>query len=341
MRVFVTHNPEDLDAYYARSLPDLRAIAEVTLNPLDRDLESGELAEAAAHHDVIIAHRSTPADALLFETLPDLLALLRCAIDVSTIDVDAASQHGILVANADKSFIASTAELAIGLLLDVARNISASACDYRAGVEPPQRPGWQISGLTAGIIGYGSIGAYLAVTLRALGMTVLVNDHDPDVGVGDDITPASLGELLSASDVVFPLTPGGSETAGLIGVDQLATMKPGAALINVSRGEVLDEGAVLDALDSGRLSGLGIDVGQSHDQRPSAALAAHPLVVATPHLGGLTAANADAQADSSVKQVAAMIAHDAPPRSLNFDDAHRLRAWWNQEQSPDEQRNPS
>ena len=99
-------------------------------------------------------------------------------------------------------------------------------------------------------------------------------------------------------------------------------------LVNVSRGELLDEAAVAAALDSGHLAGLAMDVGRAPDQRPSPALASRPGVVATPHLGGLTPENADAQALSSVEQVRAILAGATPPRVVNIGDARRLRAWW-------------
>lgn len=327
MRVFLTHNPEDRRAYYGRALPELAAICEVVQNPLDRDLSSEELIEAARDCQVIVAHRSTPGEATVFEHLPDLVAFLRCAVDISTIDVDAADRHGVLVARAAKSFIPSTAELALGLLIDVVRSISASTVDYRNGSEPPQRPGRQLRGQTAGIIGYGAIGSYLAGLLRALGMTVVV--HDPFVEIDDDdIAQVDLTGLLETADAVFPLAPAEPATENLIGAGELAAMKPGAILVNVSRGELLDEDAVLAALESGQLGGLGMDVGRAPDQRPSPALASHSRAVATPHLGGLTPENADAQARSSVEQVAAMIEGRMPPRTVNPDGARRLRRWW-------------
>jgi D-3-phosphoglycerate dehydrogenase len=327
VRVFVTHNPEDLVAYFGRALPELEAIAEVVTNSLDRDLTPDELIDAAAGCDVIVAHRSTPGPAELFERIPDLLAFLRCAVDISTIDVDAASAHGVLVAQADKSFVASTAELALGLLIDCARNISASTVDYRLDREPLQRSGRQLRGQTAGIIGFGAIGSHLADLLVALGMHVLV--HDPFVdSVADTVERVELRDLLASADAVFPLAPGGPETTNLIGAEQLAIMKPGALLINVSRGEVLDEAAVGAALESGHLGGLGMDVGLGDDQRPSPGLAARPGVVATPHLGGLTPENADAQAASAVEQVAAMLGGSIPPRSVNPAAAARLERFW-------------
>jgi D-3-phosphoglycerate dehydrogenase len=105
-------------------------------------------------------------------------------------------------------------------------------------------------------------------------------------------------------------------------------MRPGTMLVNVSRGELIDEAAVAAALDSGHLGGLAMDVGRAADQRPSPELAGRPGVVATPHLGGLTPENADAQAMSSVEQVTALLAGVMPRRVVNPDSARRLRTWW-------------
>lgn len=329
MRVFVTHNPEDREAYFARALVELKALdgVEVVLNPLDRDLTTAELVDAAADCEVIVAHRSTPGEAPLFAALPRLVAFLRTAVDVSTVDVDAASAAGVVVARADKSFVPSTAELALGLTLDLLRSIAESTVDYRADREPPQRAGGQLRGKVAGVIGYGAIGSYLADALRSLGVTVLV--HDPHVdATAHGFEQVAFADLLRRADIVYPLAASTPETCGLIGADALATMRRGTLLVNVSRGELLDEDAVVAALDSGHLGGLAMDVGLAPDQRPTPALAARPGVVATPHLGGLTPENADAQSRSSVEQVAAMVAGELPPRAVNPDHAQRLRALW-------------
>ncbi len=324
LRVFLTHNPEDLEAYYGRALPELEDVAEVVRNPLDRDLTTAELIDAAAGCDVIVAHRATPGEAALFEARTELVAFLRTAVDISTVDVDAASANGVLVGHADKSFVPSTAELALGLMISLARNVGTSTVDYSNGVEPPQRGGRQLAGATAGVIGFGAIGSYLAPMLSAIGMHVLIADPYARV---DGHEQVSMDELLGRSDVVLPLALSTPETAGLIDAEALAKMRPGALLVNVSRGELLDEDAVAAALDSGHLGGLAMDVGQAPDQRPSMTLAGRPGVVATPHLGGLTPQNADAQAMSSVEQVRAMLAGDTPPRVVNREAAHRFDAF--------------
>jgi D-3-phosphoglycerate dehydrogenase / 2-oxoglutarate reductase len=327
LTVFLTHNAEDRLAYYGQALPELQAIARVVVNPLDRDLTTPELIEASAGCEVIVAHRSTPGDAAVFAARPELVAFLRCAVDISTIDVPAASAAGVLVGHADKSFVASTAELALALMLDLARSVSESTIDYQAGITPPQRAGFQMRGRTAGIVGYGAIGSYLADLLRALGMHVVVCDPFVDPTT-DGFERLAFHDVLARADVVFPLAPAQAGTTDLINAAALASMRPGTLLVNVSRGELLDETAVAVALDTGHLGGLAMDVGRAPDQRPSPELARRPGVVATPHLGGLTPENANAQARSSVEQVRAIVDHTMPSRVVNAEHARRLHNWW-------------
>ena len=203
VRVFVTHNREDLEAYFGRALPNLEEIADVVLNQSGGDLSTPDLIASAAGCEVVVAHRSTPGPAELFESSPDLLAFLRTAVDLSTVDVPAASACGVLVARADKSFVASTAELALALTLDLARAVSESTHDYRDGVQPEQRTGRQLRGRTAGIIGFGSIGSYLAEALRALGVEVVVCDPFVDA-TAQGFEQVDLDTLLDRSDIVYP-----------------------------------------------------------------------------------------------------------------------------------------
>lgn len=332
MRIFVTHNPEDRAAYFARALDELEQLdgVDVVLNPLDRDLSDAELLDASDGAHVIIAHRSTPGSAELFSAHRDLVAFLRCAVDISTIHVEAASDAGVLVARADKSFVPSTAELALGLLLDLWRSIASSTHEYRQGIEPSQRAGRQLRDATAGIIGLGAIGSYLAEMLHALGMRVIAHDTDAEVAAGN-AEMLSLREVLTQADVVFPLAPAEPSTHHLIDADALNAMKPTAVLVNVSRGELVDEAAVAAALESGAIAGFACDVGSAPDQRPLPSLASRPDVVATPHLGGLTPENADAQARSAVDQVAQMLRGEMPVRTVNPDHATRLRNWWSEQ----------
>ncbi|MBL6929382.1 MAG: hydroxyacid dehydrogenase [Rhodospirillales bacterium] len=325
--VFLDHNTEDREIYYGRALPHLEELAEVRINPHDRNMTTPEIIEIAADCDIIISHRATPGETALFDQSPRLLAFLRTALDVSTVDIEAASRNGVLVANAGTTFIDATAELALGLMLDVARDITASTVDYHAGSIPPSNMGLQLSGSTAGIIGYGDVGSRLCEILVALGMKVLVSDPYKKVE-RDGMQQVDLQTLLAESDFVLPLAIANAETENMIGADEFALMKSSAVFVNVSRGNLVDEKALEAAFTQGRFAKLALDVGRAEDQRPSPHIASLPGVVATPHLGGLTGENAFAQTMSSVEQLAAIINGQIPERALNAEQATRLRKFW-------------
>ena len=137
-----------------------------------------------------------------------------------------------------------------------------------------------------------------------------------------------LDTLLTESDFVLPLAAATAETEKLIDGRALSLMKPTAFLVNCSRGDLLDEEALAEALDAGRLAGLAMDVGRAEDQRPSQRLAQLSGVVATPHLGGLTAQAARPQAMSPVEQIEALLDGRMPPRAVNPDHAGRLTDYW-------------
>jgi len=327
MRIFVTHNPEDREMYFSWAMEPLRELGEVVINPTDHNLTTPELIEAAAGCDVIIAHRATPAEAPVFDSLPDLIALLRPQLDIRSIDVEAASRNGVLIANAPATFVPSTAEMVLALMLDLARNVSVSTMAYHEGREPETRLGVQLRDSTAGIIGYGAIGEYLASILVAMGMRVLVNDPYKTVKA-PGVEQTDFDNLLKESDFVLPLAVATEETEKLIDAYALSLMKPTAFLVNCSRGDLVDEEALEEALQAGRFAALAMDVGRAQDQRPSQHLAELPGVVATPHLGGLTVRAARPQTMSPVEQVEAMLEGRIPPRAVNPDHASRLKAYW-------------
>jgi len=326
-RIFLAHNPEDREVYYGRALPHLEALGEIRFNPLDRDLTTPEFVEAARDCHIIVSHRSPPAEAALFDGLPGLLAYFRCALDVRTVDIEAASRNGVLVANAGVSFVDATAEMALALMLAVSRDVVESTVAYRAGRIPPSNMGLQLAGSTAGVIGFGAVGSRLCEILVALGMKVLVSDPHKTVD-RPGMTQVDQDTLLRDSDFVLPLAIANEKTENLIGAREFALMKKGVVFVNVSRGNLVDEAALEAAYRSGHVARLALDVGRAADQRPSPHLAKLPGVVATPHLGGLTPANADAQAMSSVEQTRAVLAGRMPERALNPDHANRLRAFW-------------
>jgi D-3-phosphoglycerate dehydrogenase len=310
--------------YYGdRALAALRAVAEVVTHEGAAPLSGRGLAEAAAGCQAIVADRSTPGTAETFAAAPGLVAFHRVAVDVSTIDIPAASAAGVLVTQATPGFTDSVAELAIGMMVDLARGVSRHAEAFRAGRAPEPAMGRQLSGRTLGLIGYGRIARRVAEIARALRMRVLA--HDPHAPPADGIAePVSLARLLAESDVIMPLAVANPSTRHVIDAAALRAMNRGALLVNLSRGELVDEAALADALDAGQIGGAAMDVGSAPDQWPDPALAARPDVVATPHVGGLTPEAAEHQAMDTVRQVAALAEGRLPEGALNADAAHRL-----------------
>jgi len=319
MKVFLSHGTLSFPGYFGeRALTALREHAEVIRNPGEDEPRDEALAEAAAGCDAIIAYRGSPGSSATFERMPELKAFLRCAVDISTVDVAAASRHGILVTRATPGFVDAVAELALGFMVDLARGVSRSVLEYRAGRIPEVRPSLQLSGATLGLVGYGRIAQRLAELGSALGMRVLA--YDPVGGTHE------LAEVLAASDIVVCLALSTPETRHMMNAARFGAMRRGAFFINLSRGDLVDEAALEAALDSGRLAGAALDVGSYPDQMPHPRLAARPDVIATPHLGGLTPAAAEHQAMDTVRQIAALAAGKMPEGAVNPEHAHRLRA---------------
>lgn len=325
--VYVSHPSHRLDPYFGpQALQQLRAIAEVRLNPEPRELETAELVEAAQDCDALIAYRQTPAPRDLFAGLPRLAAFLRCAVDIRTVDVAAASEHGVLVTQASAGFVAAVSEWVLGVMVDLARGLSGYAAAYHAGGVATPVMGRQLRGATLGVIGHGQIGSDLAGLALALGMKVLVNTPEA-VAPRPGLQQVPLRPLLEAADFVVCLAPANAQTVNLMNAEAFAAMKPGAFFINAARGELVEEGALLAALQGGRLAGCALDVGRAPDQMPSPALARHPLVLATPHIGGLTVPAIEHQALETVAQLQQLQRGTMPPGAVNPQHARRLRRW--------------
>lgn len=314
-RILLTHSPEALAQYYGeRALAGLRALGEVRLHPGREPLEGEALVAAARDCDLVVSYRQSPAPAALFERLPRLAAFLRCAVDIRNVDVAAASRAGVLVTHASAGFVAAVSELVLGFLVDLARGITRAASEYRAGRVPQATMGRELRGATLGLIGYGAIGREVERVAAALGMRVLVSD--PYV---KDVAQTPLEQLLAQSDYVVPLATATAETENLMDDAAFAKMKRGAFFVNVSRGNLVDEGALARALDSGRIAACALDVGRAPDQMPSPALAARPDVIATPHTGGLTLPAIEHQSLETVAQAAEILKGRAPQGAVNAE----------------------
>lgn len=218
---------------------------------------------------------------------------------------------------APAAFVTAVTELVLGLLVDLSRGITRSTMEYRAGRVPQAQMGKELKGSTLGVIGHGAIGKEVSRVAKALGMRVLV--HDPY----QPVEQVPLDALLRESDYVVPLAVASAETENLMNAEAFAKMKPGAYLINVSRGNLVDEAALEAALDAGRLAGCAMDVGRAPDQMPSPRLAARADVIATPHTAGLTLPAIEHQSMETVAQAAEIIQGRAPKGAVNAEHWRR------------------
>jgi D-3-phosphoglycerate dehydrogenase len=319
LKVLLTHTPQFRRQYYGeRSLKGLQAVAQVVLHEADDALDAAGLIGAARDVDIIVADRLTEGPGEIFPRLPKLRAFVRCAVDIRNIDVEAASAAGVLVTRAGPGFVQSVAELALGFMVDLSRGISPATAEYHSGRAPEVMMGRQLAGSRLGIIGYGSIGRYLAPIAKSMGMKVLV--ADPFVTVDDpDIEHVSLEDLLGRADYVVCLVVANEQTENLIGQAALAQMRPHAFFINLSRGNLVDEAALIAALRENRIAGAAIDVGRARDQMPTPEVARLPNVIATPHIGGLTPPAIESQSLETVRQVQAIVDGKVPTGAVNAD----------------------
>jgi len=249
-----------------------------------------ELLSALAQANAVLIRSATKLDAEAISAAPNLKIIARAGVGLDNVDIPAATSGGVLVVNAPTSNIVSAAELAVGLLLAVARNVVPANLALREGKwKRSQFGGVELQGKTVGIIGMGKIGLLVAQRLAGFDMKFVA--YDPYVKVapsgGPTIAMVSLDELLSQSDFVTIHIPKTPETAGLINAAALSKMKPSAFLVNAARGGVLDEADLFQALQSGKIAGAGLDV-YAMEPCTDSPLFALDNVVATPHLGAST-----------------------------------------------------
>ena len=258
---------------------------------------------------------------------PNLKLVIRHGIGYNAVDVPAATERGILAANTPDGPTESTAEQAVGLLLAVAKRIVESDMLLRAN-KPYTRSdlrGTEVFDHLLGVLGYGRVGRRVT-EICALGLKMRVIVYDPFLGEIPELPESvkmvnSLDELLSQVDFVTLHTPLTPETHHLIGERELRLMKPGAYLINVSRGPVVDEMALIRALEDGHLAGAGLDVFDPEPPEPDNPLLRMTNVVVTPHVAANTSQGSWRSSQSVVDQVLQMLAGERPPHLLD------LTAW--------------
>ncbi|MEU0412880.1 C-terminal binding protein [Streptomyces griseorubiginosus] len=282
-----------------------------------------EPASAGTIEKLVAEHRPAgiltcwaPVSATAVDASPDLRIVARLGVGLDNIAVDTATERGVWVTNVPDYCVEEVSDHAVGMILSWTRGLAAFDREVRAGRwDPAGARLRRLSTLTCGVVGFGRIGRATARKLGAFGCRVLAHDpHPPKEAPGVDLV--GLEELLRRSDVVIlhvPLTPG---THHLVGADQLALMKPGGLLVNVSRGGLVDTDAVVEALDGGRLAGAAFDVLESEPHVP-AGLLDQPGALLTPHVAFSSDASVTELRRRAAEEVVRILAGDAPAHPCN------------------------
>ena len=323
--ILLTHPRAFRELKFGRqALQALEALGSVVLNDSDELLTPAELMRAAKGCRVIVADRLTPGTRELFTALPELVAFVRNAVDIRNVDIAAATECGVLVTNAGAHFVDAMVELIVAQMIDLSRSLAHYSREYGVGHSPEAIMGTQLAGKTAGIVGMGRVGSRLAEVLRTFRVEVL--GHDPEAGGFEHASPVGLDDLLERSHFVVCLARHSPENTGLCNATFFARMRRDAWFVNASRGALVDEDALHDALVGGVIAGAALDVGSDIDDQPPVRLAALPNVIAAPHVGGLVHENIVGQAMDSVRQAGDVLHGRLPELALNAAGAYRFAA---------------
>ncbi len=268
------------------------AIEQFKSKGFEVDIKTGmspeELAEVIEPYDIIIVRSATKVRKVAIDKAKNLKVIARGGVGLDNIDVEYAKSKGIKVVNTPAASSASVAELALAHMLAIYRFLPQANITMRQGQwNKKAYKGLELSGKTLGIIGIGRIGQELAKRANALGMKVIAYDAFIKEAPLDFIKMVEKEELLKNSDIISLHIPFIKEQGPTITAKEFELMKEGAVLINCARGGVVDEKALLDALNSGKLFGAGIDVFEK-EPTDNTELINHPKVSVTPHIGAST-----------------------------------------------------
>jgi D-3-phosphoglycerate dehydrogenase len=285
------------------------------------DWSDEELAERIGAYDGIVIRSATKMTAELIEKASSLKAIGRAGVGVDNVDVPAATKRGIVVANAPESNVVTAAEHTMALLLALARNVPQAYTSLIAGRwERSKFSGVELYEKTLGILGFGRIGQLVAQRARGFGMRVLAFDpfvsaeRYRDLGVEK---ADSVEDIYAQADFITIHLPKTPETEGFLDADAFAKMRDGVRVLNVARGGLIDEAALRDALDSGKVAGAALDVFPSEPMTESP-LFGYANVVVTPHLGASTAEATDRAGYQSAEQVVAALTGGVVSTAVNI-----------------------
>lgn len=300
----------------------IAALAEIADVVDATGMTRDELLECLNDADALVVRSATTVDDALLASAPRLRVVGRAGIGVDNIDLGAATRRGVMVVNAPQANIVSAAEHTMALLLAQARNLNRADASLRQGRwDRSQLQGVELYGKTLGVIGLGRIGSLVARRASAFGMQLLA--YDPYISpesarrLGTDIVP--LDELFERSDFITIHLPRTPETAGLVGRDAFTKMKDGVRLVNASRGGIVDEAALVEAVRSGKVAGAGLDVFDREPLDSDSPLLAEPRIVLSPHLGASTSEAQDRAGMDVASAVVAALSGELVASAVNVD----------------------
>lgn len=295
-----------------------RILITAELPPGSTDPLAGhEVVGAGTDVEAIVCQLTDRFDAETLGRYPELHVLATVSVGFDHIDLDAATARRVAVCNTPGVLDETTADLAFGLIIAASRLFASAEADLRAGRWTGfgllDRLGQDVHGATLGVVGYGRIGRAVARRARGFDMVLLHHARTP---TGEPGFVADLDELLAVADIVSLHVPLTAETRHLIDRRRLGLMKPTAILVNTARGPVVDEEALAEALEEGRLFAAGLDV---YEREPALhpRLLAAPRTVLLPHVGSATVATRTAMARLACESVRAVLAREIPPTCLN------------------------
>ena len=301
-------------------LPDLRARVAGEATILGPASATPDDPYAGLPHALGIVASQHVYDGALMDLGPGLRVIARTGIGYDKVDVAAATARGIAVTNTPDAPTISTAEHAVTLMMMVAKNVKRSESELRGGGSDfyARHVGIELAGLTLGLVGYGRIARRVADIASGLGMSIAAYDPYLDPDRFDGVTRSdTVEEIVRISDVLSLHIPLTEASAGLVGHDLLAAMKPGAILINTARGGLVDAEALVAALDSGHLFGAGLDVTDPEPLPPDHRLLHRLDVVVTAHVAAGTAGAKRRIFNSAFDQVIQVVNGQKPPHLVN------------------------
>lgn len=255
--------------------------------------DKAALIDALGHAEALIVRNQTQVTEALIAAAPELKIIARAGAGLDNIDVEAAGRAGVVVSFTPNENSLSVAELTLGLMLSLARKIPQANSDTRnGGWNRPAFTGFELSGKTLGIVGIGRIGTLVAQRAKAFDMKLVAHDNYADPGQPHfkelGIAFLTLEELLNQADFVSVHVPLTKETHHLVNKERLAHMKSTACLINTSRGETIEESALIEALETGAISAAALDVRECEPPAAGNRLANMDNVISTPHIAAFT-----------------------------------------------------